>query len=522
MDAAALFADVVHYASLAPHRSGTAGDHATSAWIASRLRAAAWSVDLSAMTVQPFFEYQGCEMIVSGEHHECFAVWLPNASCVGGALPIRHAAAAASAGAPPIPVPPVTRRHVSLVEVSTATLAGGAGSSIQSSIQRGAAAVVVINGAGSLGGPAPNNPEPTALNAPPPYSGRVWPVPVLLAGGAARAALLAPDARVDRLCVHGRLHPDGASTTHNVLAHLSIPAKRPTSRPPRRLVVSTPTTGWFRCGGERGPGVALLLFLARTLPGLIDQITKHAVELLFVASAAHELGQLGATAARAHAEARGFTPAATDLWLALGSTISNWQTFPPGGQQGRGVFRSLLHYSAASLAPVAAPLRSIGFQPALRAPEALRGELAHVARAGYPAMGFYGHGFKFHVADDDANSTSGEMLGEVASALLEACRRLLDDDAPLPGAPADASALAALQQHGQAQGHGQGQGQVEGAPLRASVDAGGLHASGATGVAPYSIAAGLLLLLAAFFSVRRATRRRAGGRLAVPSGDGFL
>ena len=456
------------------------------------------------MAVQPFFEYQGCEMIVSGEHHECFAVWLPNVSCVGGALPIRQEAAA--------PLASATRRHVSLVEVSTATLAGGAGASIQSSIQRGAAAVVVINGAGSLGGPAPDNPKPAALNAPPPFGWRTWSVPVLLAGGAARAALLAPGARVDRLCVYGRLHRDAPSITRNVLAHLSIPAKRPTSRPPLRLVVSTPTTGWFRCGGERGPGVALFLFLARALPELISQTTSRAAELLFAASAAHELGQLGATAVRTHAEAAGFTPSATDLWLSLGSTISNWQAVAPGGQPGRGVFRSLLHYSGASLAPVAAPLRSIGFQPTLRGPEALRGELAHVARAGYAAMGFYGHGFKFHVADDDANSTSGKMLGDVASALLEAYRQLLldDDGTALPAPPL---APPQHQQQGPKQ-HLHAQWSTDGgAQLRASVEDGGSHLSGTSGVAPFSIVTGLLLLAALLLVRTRATRRRLGGRL---------
>ena len=31
----------------------------------------------------------------------------------------------------------------------------------------------------------------------------------------------------------------------------------------RHVVVTTPISGWFGCGGERGPGVALLLGLAR-------------------------------------------------------------------------------------------------------------------------------------------------------------------------------------------------------------------------------------------------------------------
>lgn len=38
-----------------------------------------------------------------------------------------------------------------------------------------------------------------------------------------------------------------------------------TSRPPKMMVLSTPTTGFFRCAGERGAGIALLLQLAAKL-----------------------------------------------------------------------------------------------------------------------------------------------------------------------------------------------------------------------------------------------------------------
>ena len=175
----ALYADVQHYVSLSPHRTGTSGDHATAQWLQSRLSHLAWRTTLVRAAVDPFFDYHGCEVRVSSDNFECFGVWLPNSTCIGGGLPIKLANGA----------PNFVERHVAVVEVSSATLKGGAGAAIQAAINRGAAAVLVINGAGDLGdGPAPEHRDPTALNAPAPYRSAVWSVPVLLVGGSARSA----------------------------------------------------------------------------------------------------------------------------------------------------------------------------------------------------------------------------------------------------------------------------------------------------------------------------------------------
>ncbi len=56
----------------------------------------------------------------------------------------------------------------------------------------------------------------------------------------------------------------------------------------RTLVISTPLTGWFGCGAERGPGVAVLL---RTAAALMS-VDRPA---LVIGTGSHEIGHLGMT-----------------------------------------------------------------------------------------------------------------------------------------------------------------------------------------------------------------------------------
>ena len=78
------------------------------------------------------------------------------------------------------------------------------------------------------------------------------------------------------------------------------------------IVISTPLTGWFRCGAERGPGVALMLGLARAL-------ARSSRPVWMVATGAHEIGHLGMK--RALASGRLPPPCDTALWLHLGAGI---------------------------------------------------------------------------------------------------------------------------------------------------------------------------------------------------------
>ena len=367
-------------------------------------------------------------------------MWLPNATAVGN-LRIEHwrqslpsnasataTAAAAASGA------------AVLLDIQSPTLgAHAAGATIEAAIAAGASAVLVANRlAGSR--------APTAINAPAPYSDAPWPVPVALVGADARAALLRRGARLRLLEVRGQF---AAGAAHNLVAVLRSPAAPPpappsaeqaSSPPPTlRLVVSTPLTGWFACGGERGPGIALWLLLARRLPSLLAALAaRHhhdqgrmsdggaggtkpiAYEALLIGTTLHELGHRGAAHARALAPTLGFTPSGTALWVALGASIAT-----VGGADGRGAFLAALDYNRAHLNASLIPLRAAGYDPTLNPPDR-RGELLGISADGYAAFGFYGEHARFHTRGDGARSTSPALLAAVAAPLLAAVSDALD------------------------------------------------------------------------------------------------
>ena len=84
----------------------------------------------------------------------------------------------------------------------------------------------------------------------------------------------------------------------------------------RTIMVTTPSSGWFHCAGERGPGIALWLALARWAAQ-----RKSAVSYQFVASSGHELDGVGLREFM-----RREPPRQADLlcWLHLGAGIATY------------------------------------------------------------------------------------------------------------------------------------------------------------------------------------------------------
>ena len=490
IDGVQCFADVAAYSAFDSHRTGSPSDAATIDWLRDRLPSD-FDVAEQPFIVKKYFDYAGCDLFIDGQGHECFGVWLPNATQV------RHLRAARG----------TTRLALSarlaVVDVSSPSLGRhGAGKAIETAIELGAAAVAVVN---HLAEHRPTHLPPhadwplVALNAPAPYHQQPWPVPVAVVGSAAAAAMLRAGAIVDRLHVRGTCCT--SRTARNLVASLRVGAAaadtstKPVSwsppQPPIRLIVSTPTSGWFQCGGERGVGVALWLQLARTLPALLararrdETARRHAravavtsgegrearptpvpvpsVEVVLLGTTAHELGYGGAHAMIADVLVpRGFAPAHTQAWIALGASIVTLsglstetldgeleETLPSNdvGEMRRqpsamsdtttagvvaangelaGAYHAVLDFTDASLAAALQPLVTAGFHPLLN-PPSRRGELAPIGAAGYRAFGFYGEHALFHTHADTPNSTSPDLLERVAAPTLAAISTIIND-----------------------------------------------------------------------------------------------
>jgi hypothetical protein len=103
--------------------------------------------------------------------------------------------------------------------------------------------------------------------------------------GSGLAALLVAGELADRLRaakIHARLSARIiAGQTSNVIGRLGPGADRD------RLLFTTPLSGWFRCAGERGTGIAVMLAVA-------ERLAADGVPILINGNSGHELVDLGA------------------------------------------------------------------------------------------------------------------------------------------------------------------------------------------------------------------------------------
>ncbi len=191
---------------------------------------------------------------------------------------------------------------------------------------------------------------------------------------------------------------------------------------PRWLVISTPRSGWYVCAGERGPGVAAWLWLARWASQAVQSYN-----LAFVCNTGHEYEYLGAAEALRTFEPK---PVDTHFWLHLGANVAarDWH-------EGLGQWRALPSVDTQrylALSPSLVPLAQEVFagHAGLEAPYSSdvlsAGELTEIIAAGYaPAAGVFGIHRYHHVAEDDARCVSAASVAATAAAFQNFVARLI-------------------------------------------------------------------------------------------------
>jgi hypothetical protein len=303
------------------------------------------------------------------------------------------------------------------LEMSTFTAADPAGhlkKEIAEAIADGASAVIIVN---VQDGADPD--QVSVINAP--YSVPYTPlaVPVVVVAPAAAALLAAPDAMVSTLHINGESVRN--RKFRSVYARLAFTsgdsrafcAGEGAWHTQPNVMITTPVSGWFTCGGERGPGVAVMLELARRIvaiggptapPSAAQCYTYH-----FVANSGHEFtvprGNLGLVLTMDTFAARGLGPAVTRVWLSLGASIA---TVDGPGKSA---------YGAPGMGALVAPhLVAAGFAPVLL-DSASHGEVMAAHLAGYEVFGFFGAFSRFHQMADDSSSTSQAALAPALEAI---------------------------------------------------------------------------------------------------------
>jgi len=389
LDGEVIFGDVVTYTGFGTHRTASEGDLQTSSWLAEELGSAGFEVELQGWNLDQFV-LEDCTVEVGDLEIECFPFWLPMSSAKGGVT------AEVVRVSPEIGQEKLEGR-VAMMDAA----AVGAGH-----FKLGVSEAILDSGAvGVVYVVASDTGEVVAQNAPPPFDTRPLPIPAVIVGQKDEASLLsAADNRDDiRLRIDGWLVEDAEA--FNVVGRLE--------RGPWWIVVSTPTSGWFECGGERGPGVAMWLALARWA-------SRHHSDtsFLFVATSGHELEYMGA---HAFADSRVAPPPDRVVtWLHLGASIGTrlWERSADG-------WKPLLDRNPGNLvgSPEIVPILEAAFSevPGLipRDGES-KGELRVVLENGYRAFGFYGGHPWFHTPRDAADSTEPAFLEPIARACAKA------------------------------------------------------------------------------------------------------
>ena len=238
-DPARLMADVQTYYDFGVHRTAHAGDVATSAWLEQRLRSLGLDTSEHTFSLRQFFLDEASIEDPRGRI-EAFPIWLPRATPPEG---LRATLVMVDSETPPSAI----RGAIAWLQPSE-----GAGESRtaldRKAIEAGAAAIVFATsdraGLGFL----------QAVNAERRYVDAERPVPTLIFGAADSDRLRQSVGRDVTLRLTGRMVEDAEAK--------NVFGLRIVDEDADWIVVSTPSSGWFTCAGERGPGVAMLLALA--------------------------------------------------------------------------------------------------------------------------------------------------------------------------------------------------------------------------------------------------------------------
>lgn len=365
--------DIHTFVALGEHRTGTPGEAATAAWLTRRLGALGYGVHAGRFPVRTLLDPDGALAVEGLAPVRAWPQWLiPDAAAgrqLEGPLSLTAAPGAIQVIAQPFPADAYWRSAQQ--QAAAAARAAGA-----------AALVIAMD-------------EPTgAIYACNQDSDAPLPLPV--------ATVARPDlahlAAATRDGVRGRLSLSGVAASREGIWLRGVRAG------PRPVVVSTPLTGWFTCGAERGPGIALWLRLAATQ-------ARAGRPAILLGTGGHELGHRGM---RAALKAGLPAPDAVAGWVHLGAGIGATAMDAKFGRPSpRGVtiapaLRPLLE---AELDASAWPRRP----PGPGAP----GEAGDVIDAGYGArfVGLAGTFPGFHTRSDDGAAVDAAKLEAIGAAL---------------------------------------------------------------------------------------------------------
>lgn len=381
-----LYRTVENYVSIGEHRSATPADYATANWLKDELTENGYTVKFTEFRTNQFFpETVFVQDENTSERYEAFPLWYLrdsiNLENVGAQL-VKDTADLKA-----------VRDKIVLLNFSFGDhgqSASGIRKHLQNLITAGARAIVGYseNKAGEI----------VAFNAP--IKAAPWSVPIVIVSPGDAAKLSEKAGQPVRVSVKGKFEDVTVKNVYGTIGNGD-----------QYIVVSTPISGWFTCGGERGPGVAIWLGLAKWVSTQDLPYT-----FVFTGNSGHELGFRGA-----HEFLEHDAPPVekTKLWIHLGAGAAtlSWKETSSGLVKEHAVDSARNFFYTTSVKKE--------FDHAFQGiagnkwdtEKRVGGELVNVLEKGYKnGIGIsYSHPY-FHTPHDDAATTSPEILEETALA----------------------------------------------------------------------------------------------------------
>lgn len=399
----ALYKDVLSYSASGEHRTGSQGFKEAMKWYDNELQVSGYQTEWIPYHLGRYYDLATCDLKVAavdgGSSIACFPVWPVETSAVSFGELVFGCEVDCKDKVVALNMSGISLDDDTLSTVSAAVFNGGA------------AGVVLINAANEGLGAVLD--LPVALNDDAMNTTKMplWGVPVVVVGSAYASSILVAGAHIDSLSITGSVLKN---QTENVL-HAWLPTTISSSKP--AVILESGLSGWHVCGGERGPGVAFSLSLARWYAELGTK-AAHAVHIF--ATSGHEIGSsFGLPDFFGYLAGINLAPDNVAGWLHTGSATVTYSSFDTTGA-GSGIALAWSAYTAGSALGncSVSPLTAAGYSPQAATPGGGGGGVAEIIDAGYNALGFWGSFPRFHTPDDDASSVGPELLEPVATALL--------------------------------------------------------------------------------------------------------
>ncbi len=388
-----LYRDVVHYAELGEHRTASAVDIETSHWIRNSLLEAGIDAEFDTWPLRQF-QLDECWVELHGKRFGAFPLWHPTPA---GPSPLKEQVVLAEPGAD-ISGKIALARFDDLMVTRSSCHA----EAIEALVKAGATAII---------GCTPHeSSEIYGQNVIDPFNQTPWPIPIAMIAprhwhAFANAAFEGDSVRF-MLAGHDQMD----AKAHNVIGTIK--------RGPRWVIISTPQSGWFRCSGERGAGIAVFLELARWAAA--SQLEQS---FIFLSSSGHEIGHMGIH----NILAQNIVPSPddTDCWLHLGASVGTRNlTEADGVLKPDGPERESWLLCSDSIKS----FLSETFQdlPHLT-PEVYKrknGEIRWILEQGYDACALMGPQRFFHLESDGPEAVDPDLLTDVVTTLKKTIEML--------------------------------------------------------------------------------------------------